>query len=131
MTVEEQFKSEILRRYKSVRAFTQAINVPYSTIDTMLKKGIGGTSVQTVLKVCSALDIDIESIESGHLYKKTAPISAEADTEAAIEVKLFNLLSENGYIQEGGDISDDDLEFFQSLLSLARTYMNQRRKNSK
>ena len=31
MTIEEQLKNEILNNYKSVRAFTQKIDIPYST----------------------------------------------------------------------------------------------------
>ena len=61
MPTEEQVKSIIIQKYKSVRAFTQAIDIPYSTIDSMLKKGISGTGIQTVMKVCHALEIDIES----------------------------------------------------------------------
>lgn len=70
MNIENQIKDIILQRFKSVRAFTQMLGIPYSTVDTMLKRGIGGTSVQTVIKVCNALDLDIESISSGQLQPK-------------------------------------------------------------
>jgi hypothetical protein len=78
MTIEQQIKSAILEQYKSVRAFTITTNIPYSTIDNMLKKGIVGTGIQTVLKVCHALNIDVESIESGIIKK--SPVSKKSET---------------------------------------------------
>ena len=62
MTPEDRIKQEILKNYKSVRAFTQEINVSYSTVDSMLKRGVSGAGVGTVLKVCNALGINVESL---------------------------------------------------------------------
>lgn len=42
MSPEERLKQEILKNYKSVRAFTKEINVSYSTVDSMLKRGVAG-----------------------------------------------------------------------------------------
>lgn len=70
MTIEEQLKNEILSRYKSVRAFTTAINVPYSTLDSVFKRGISNAGVSTIIKVFNALDLDVESIKSSTLTQK-------------------------------------------------------------
>jgi len=67
MTIEEQLKNEILRKYKSVRAFTNTINIPYSTLDSVFKRGIANSGVSTMIKVFNALDLDIESTQSGEL----------------------------------------------------------------
>ncbi|MTP79863.1 hypothetical protein GMB70_14550 [Turicibacter sanguinis] len=69
--VEAQLKELILSRYKSLRAFTIEIDIPYSTIDTMLKRGIGGASVTTVLKVCKALEIDADELSEGRITSKS------------------------------------------------------------
>ena len=44
MNIEERLKQLILSKYKSIRAFTKEVNIPYSTVDTMLKRGISGTN---------------------------------------------------------------------------------------
>lgn len=95
MTIEEQVKSIIIQKYKSVRAFTQAIGVPYSTIDSMLKKGIGGTGVQTVLKVCHALEIDPDSIETGNIRKVSPAAPSAADFPDEEKRLLFHFHSLN------------------------------------
>lgn len=73
MTIEEQLKSVILSRHKSVRAFTTAIDIPYSTLDSVFKRGLLSAGVGTIIKVFNALDLDVESIGTGDL--KSRPTS--------------------------------------------------------
>ena len=72
MTIEEQLKQEILSQYKSVRAFTNEVGIPYTTLDSVFKRGIQNAGVYTMIKVFSALNLDIESIPSGEL-RSNAP----------------------------------------------------------
>ena len=83
MTIEEQLKTRILDRYKSVRAFTQEIDIPYSTVDTLFKRGIYGTGVSTILKIFQALDLDVESISTGELKAKIkkAPAAERGESD--------------------------------------------------
>lgn len=85
MTIEHQIKQEIIRQYKSVRAFTIAAELPYSTVDSMLKKGVSGTGVQTVLKVCQLLNIDPESLQTSSL-RFTTPTPRHTITSVSIPV---------------------------------------------
>ena len=82
MNIEDQLKEIILARFKSVRAFTQAVGVPYTTFDSSLKRGISNAGVCTMIKVFRALDLDIESIPEGVLRsisdKKAPDITSEA-----------------------------------------------------
>ena len=76
MTIDECLKAEILSRYKSVRDFALSIGLSNSTIDSVLKRGVLKSSVQTIIKIFNALDLDIESIQSGELHKKQpAPLN--------------------------------------------------------
>ena len=67
MTIEDQLRDYIIKKYKSIRAFTKAVDLPYSTIDTMLRRGVGGTAVTTVIKVCQTLGLDVNSLETGQI----------------------------------------------------------------
>lgn len=70
MSVEEQLKQEILSKYKSVRAFTTQFDIPYSTLDSVFKRGVTNAGVGNMIKVFNALDLDIESILSDELKHK-------------------------------------------------------------
>ena len=71
MKPEEQLKQEILSKYKSVRAFTTAIGIPYSTLDSVFKRGIVNAGISTMIKVFNALDLDIESIQDKELRHRS------------------------------------------------------------
>ena len=70
MNIEEQLKREILMKYRSIRAFTMQLEIPYSTLDSVFKRGVANAGVSTMIKVFNALDLDIESIQSGILQHK-------------------------------------------------------------
>ncbi len=62
MSREETLKELIKLKYRSLHNFSLESNIPNSTLNSMFKKGLGGTSFDTVLKVCSLLDCDIYSL---------------------------------------------------------------------
>ena len=72
MNIEEQLKQIILERYKSVRAFAQTFDIPYSTLDSVLKRGIQNAGIGTIIKIFDALDLDIESIKENNLKKASS-----------------------------------------------------------
>jgi len=71
-------KNAIRIKYRSMKKFSLVVGVPQSTIVSALRNGIGGTSHETVLKICRKLDINI--LEYSPLYntstKGTSLISA-------------------------------------------------------
>lgn len=56
-SITKLIKSEIKRQYKSVRKFSEESGIPYSTLSNALSKGIGGTSYDTVIRVCKLLNL--------------------------------------------------------------------------
>ena len=60
--IEEKVKKEILSKYGSIRHFAEKIGLPPSTLDTMLKRGLKNANVVNVLKVCNALELDIDDL---------------------------------------------------------------------
>ena len=58
MTKAEILRKEILRQYKSVRAFALDMNIPYSTLVTALDRGVEGMAYGTVIKMCDRLSLN-------------------------------------------------------------------------
>lgn len=101
MTMEEQLKNAILEKYKSVRAFTTTINIPYSTLDSVFKRGISNAGISTMIKVFDALDLDIESVSSGELRhrkseNKNSPSTAKAVPGEEQLISLYRDLNDEG-----------------------------------
>ena len=58
MTREQRLRNLILDNYPSLRQFAKETDIPYSTLMTLLSRGIGGASFDVILQICKALNID-------------------------------------------------------------------------
>jgi len=75
MAIEEKLKELILSRYNSIREFAIDIDIPYTTIVSIFKRGIGNSSVTNVIKISKALGISVDELANGNIvpirsYKK-------------------------------------------------------------
>lgn len=70
MTVEEELQDFILSKYQSLRDFTIKNHLPYSTLSTMLRRGVNNTSWKTILKICNALEISADDLADGHVVER-------------------------------------------------------------
>ena len=60
--LEEKLKKIIIEKYGSVRQFALKINIPYTTVDTILKRGIDNSNVRNVIKMCNELKISADKL---------------------------------------------------------------------
>ena len=62
MTITETLKQYIESRYKSVREFTIAIDMPYTTLHSIFRRGIENSSVANINKICENLNISLPDL---------------------------------------------------------------------
>lgn len=72
MTIEEKLKNLILTKYRSIREFTQIIDMPYSTFSTIISRGIENSSVTNIIKICKALGISADALADGQIAHVSA-----------------------------------------------------------
>lgn len=60
--IEEKLKKLIIERYGSLVAFSEKIGLPNSTIDSILRRGIGKGKVENVISICKELQISIDGL---------------------------------------------------------------------
>lgn len=58
LTREQHLRNRILDKYESLRRFALQADIPYSSVMTLLTRGIGGASFDTVMRICQVLDMD-------------------------------------------------------------------------
>ena len=58
MNREQHLRNMILDRYPSLRQFAIEADIPYSSLMTLLTRGISGASFDTVIRLCKVLEID-------------------------------------------------------------------------
>ena len=84
MTTEEKLKNYILERYKSIREFTIAIDMPYSTLTGVLTRGIDNSSVGVIFRICKALNISPDALADGEIVSRSLVIDGN---QIDIEIK--------------------------------------------
>ena len=85
MTREELLKSYILKQYRTVKDFSVAIGLPYTTIDGILRRGVMNTRVENMIRVCQFLGISLDALVAGRIEP-----SFSIDDVSALE-KYHNL----------------------------------------
>lgn len=95
MTIEEKLKDCILTQYKSIREFTQKADMPYSTVDGILKRGIAHSSIGNVLKVCQALKISADELGKGNIVPASNGREHVLVPEIADNIAQMNRFREN------------------------------------
>ena len=58
MNRELMLRNRILDRYPSLRNFALESGIPYTSLMTMLSRGIGGASFEMVMQICNKLDLE-------------------------------------------------------------------------
>ena len=116
MTTEEKLKVFILTKYRSLRQFTQEIELPYSTMTTLLKKGVNNSNVQTVIKICQALNISTDALAEGQIVPIEKSIDAEVRIEDILNEAKQKLLNSNHLTIENKTASAEDVYLIVSTL---------------
>lgn len=93
-TIEENLKDFILSRFKSVREFTQYANIPYSTVNAILKRGVANSSVTNIIKICNVLNISADELANNKIVPNV-PIPEKPKSNVEIyeiyQLHKFNL----------------------------------------
>lgn len=81
MNVEERLKELIIKKYGTMKDFTDHIGIPNSTFANILRRGVQNANVLTIIKICQALEISTDDLAAG----KIVPIKREEAPKTRIE----------------------------------------------
>lgn len=65
--IDEKLKQYILSKYGSVQAFVNDTTLKYTTVLTILKRGVNNSNAQNVLEICRVLDISADELADGRI----------------------------------------------------------------
>lgn len=106
LTREQYLKNLIKENGFTVKEFAHNINMPYSTLLTMLNDGkIGNAAVDSVIRICQGLNITIQDLQSVHDAASPHPLHLvlsqherqlivnyreKKDLQKAVDILLFS-----------------------------------------
>ncbi len=75
--VEMELRNLILSKYGSLSDFCKKIDIPWTTLDSILKRGVEKANIKNILKITTELGLDVESLASGKIvYSAPTTIAA-------------------------------------------------------
>lgn len=93
--VEERLKTLIIERYGNLKAFVVKIDMPWTTLDSILKRGVRKANVANIIKIAEELDIDVESLANGAIKEKGSSSTELSSAEERL-LSLYRELTNEG-----------------------------------
>lgn len=101
MKIEDELKNLILFKYGTVKDFSLATELPYGTVDTILRRGIHKASVTNIIKICQTLGISTDELAQDRIVPVNTNGSRMTDISDIIEnikrsIQGYDYLTING-----------------------------------
>lgn len=115
--IEEQLKSLIIERYGSLKKFAESVDIAWSTLDGVIKRGVNKANITSLIKICEGLNIDCESLYYGEIITKQTILKEEPLSE-----------EEQKHIKKYRSLNDDGKEIVDIILDREYQFLEYRRK---
>jgi len=66
-SVEKQIKNIIITKYGSLKKFCETIDMPWTTLDSILKRGFANSNITNILKITRELNVNAEALALGKI----------------------------------------------------------------
>lgn len=126
MAVETELKELIINRYGTLKNFVDQADLKYTTMDSILKRGVNKANVQHVIKICDALNIDVKELASGRITPN-ASIEASTTNRDFTHLKHYYALFSQ---LDGKKLTDDEVEFLSDGVDVLVEQIRKKRSKS-
>ena len=98
MNTEELLKNLIIEKAGSVNRFAQEIGIAQSTLVSVFSRGVNKSNINTIIKICQALEISADALIDGRIVsnKDVIPdylIQNTPDSKQIIIIEQFSTLT--------------------------------------
>lgn len=89
--LESNLKALIIKKYGSLKKFTEIIDMPWTTLNSILNRGVANSNITNVLKITRELGLDAEKLVDGEICKSVSTpttLAAHFDGDEYTEEEL-------------------------------------------
>lgn len=94
--VEDKLKEIILSKHSSVKEFALSIKMSYTTLDSILKRGVEKANIINIIKICNALMLDVDALAEGKIKLKQTAISSNLTPSDQKLLEVYRSLNDEG-----------------------------------
>ena len=107
MKAEERIKELIVAKYGNVRAFSKEIGISYTTIRSILERGIMNAKAENIFKICRLLGISPDTL--GELADDGGSVLENSHD-------IDNII-DNAMMFDGKPLTDDDKRAIRGIIA--------------
>lgn len=115
--IEQDIKKLIIDRFGSLKKFSEFIDIPWSTLDGVLKRGVNKSNITSLIKICEGLNIDCESLYYGIICPK----------QIITKDKILSI-EEQDHIKKYRSLNTDGKEMVDMILNREYQFLEYRKK---
>ena len=121
MTLEARLKKIILSRYRTIKDFAADIDLAYSTVDTILRRGVNKASVTNIITICHALNISVDELAQGRIVAVDTSAAKKTNIEVSnlLEVLRVDNSAYGELTVSGCKLTEDDFSIIETALGVA------------
>lgn len=123
MSIEDRLKELILYKYGSIRKAAPQINLPYSTIVSILRRGVKNCNGRNLQAICDALEISAPALMEGRIEKpeeleNTIVIDAEPAPDIENRMLMFLRYIISFSKLDGVRLNQEEVELVNNYISM-------------
>lgn len=107
MQAEERIKELIIAKYGNVRAFATESGISYTTVRSILERGIMNAKAENVFKICHLLGISPDTVADWGISNEQQPTNSP-DIDSIID---------NAMMFDGKPLTDDDKRAIRGIIA--------------
>ena len=105
MQAEERIKELIIAKYGNVRAFATESGISYTTVRSILERGIMNAKAENVFKICHLLGISPDTVADWGISNEQQPTNSH------------DIDSINAMMFDGKPLTDDDKRAIRGIIA--------------
>lgn len=106
MQAEERIKELIIAKYGNVRAFATESGISYTTVRSILERGIMNAKAENVFKICHLLGISPDTVADWGVSNEQQTNTHDIDN-----------IIENAMMFDGKPLTDDDKRAIRGIIA--------------
>ena len=122
MTIEDKLKELIITKYGNLSNFSKEVDMPNSTLATIMKNGIHKANVTNIIKICKSLGISTDELAKNRIVPVKTNQHNEFKMKEMRDVFKFielNLKTNKGCTIDGCPLDKGDVEILLDMVDMA------------
>ena len=130
MTIEDKLKNLIISKYGNLSNFSKEVDMPNSTLATIMKNGIHKANVTNIIKICKTLGISTDELAKNRIVPVTSDSKNEFKLKELRDIYNYfklNLKTYKGYTLDGFALDKEDIDVYLDAMELTLEFIKRKK----